>query len=89
MYVKLKKRVSISVGPDETALEPSHLDLYCLQKPITIASGSKRVRSTLSRLNRFITVFMNIYVKLYCFKDKLEDPYADRTYVSDYTTTSV
>ena len=32
------------VAPDETAhYEPSHLDLFCLQKPIIIACGSERV----------------------------------------------
>ena len=28
--------------PDETAHEPSHLDLCCLQKPIIIDRGSER-----------------------------------------------
>ena len=37
--------MSNSVDPDETALnEPSYLDLRCLQNPITIASGSERVK---------------------------------------------
>ena len=43
IYVKLKDRMSNSVDPDETAHEPSHLDLCCLQKPFIIASGSERV----------------------------------------------
>ena len=40
--------MSNSVDPDETAHnEPSHLDLHCLQKPITMACGNERVeRST-------------------------------------------
>ena len=38
--------MSNSLDPDETAhYEPSHLDLRCLQKPITIAYGSERVKS--------------------------------------------
>ena len=37
--------MSNSVDPDETAhYEPSHLDLRCLQKSITIAYGSERVK---------------------------------------------
>ena len=44
LYVKLKDWMSISVYLDETAhLEPSHLDLRCLHKPIIIACGSERV----------------------------------------------
>ena len=38
--------MSNSVDPDETALEPSHLDLCCLQKPIIIACDSERVKVT-------------------------------------------
>ena len=45
LYIKLKDRMSNSIGPDETAYyEPSHLDLCCLQKPIIIACGSERVK---------------------------------------------
>ena len=48
-YVKLKDWMSNSVDPDETAHnEPSHLDLRCLQKPIIIAYGSKRVKHVLA-----------------------------------------
>ena len=37
--------MSNSIDPDETAhYEPSHLDLRCLQTPIIIAYGSKRVK---------------------------------------------
>ena len=44
LYVKLKDWMSISVYLDETAhLEPSHLDLRCLHKPIIIACGSKEL----------------------------------------------
>ena len=44
LYVKSKDRLLNSVGPDETAhYEPSHLDLRCLQKPIIIACGSKKL----------------------------------------------
>ena len=38
---KLKDWMSNSVDPDET----SHLDLYCLQKPIIIACGKERVKA--------------------------------------------
>ena len=35
-----------SIDPDEMAhYEASHLDLCCLQKPIIIAYGSKRVKT--------------------------------------------
>ena len=45
LYIKLKDWTSNSVDPDETAhYEPSHLDLCCLQKPVTIAYGSERVK---------------------------------------------
>ena len=38
--------MSNSIDPDETAhYEPSHLDRYCLQKPIIIACGSERVNT--------------------------------------------
>ena len=38
--------MSNSVDPDDTAhYELSHLDLYCLQKPISIACGSERVKT--------------------------------------------
>ena len=38
--------MSNSVDPDETAHnEPSHLNLRCLQKPITIAYGSEKDKS--------------------------------------------
>ena len=41
--------MSNSVETDETAhIEPSHLDLRCLQKPIIIACGSERVNVFLS-----------------------------------------
>ena len=33
--------MSNSVDPNETAHEPSHLDLRCLQKPIIIVCGMK------------------------------------------------
>ena len=47
LYVKLKDRMSNSIDQDETAhYEPSHLDLYCLQKPIIISCGSERVNVT-------------------------------------------
>ena len=37
--------MSSSVDPDETAHnEPSHLDLYCLQKPIIIAYMAMKER---------------------------------------------
>ena len=44
--------MSNSIDPDETAhYEPSHLDLRCLQKPVTgtciIAYGSERVTAFL------------------------------------------
>ena len=35
--------MSNSINSDETAHEPSHLDLCCLQKPNIIACGSERV----------------------------------------------
>ena len=44
--------MSNSVDPDETAHEPSHLDLCCLQKYIIIACGSERVKRETSCLNR-------------------------------------
>ena len=34
--------MSNSVDPDETAHEPSHLDLCCLQKSIISACGSEK-----------------------------------------------
>ena len=37
-------------------------------------------RSPLSPLLCFITVFLIICISLCCFTDKVEDPYADRTY---------
>ena len=38
--------MSNRVDPDETThYEPSHLNLCCLQKPINIAYGSKRVNA--------------------------------------------
>ena len=43
--------MSNSVDPDETAHdEPSHLGLYCLQKPIIIAYGSERVKNATAML---------------------------------------
>ena len=36
--------MSNSVDPDEMLIEPSHLDLCYLQKPIIIACGSERVK---------------------------------------------
>ena len=39
--------MSNSVDPDETAHEPSHLDLRCFQKPIIIAYGNERVEQVL------------------------------------------
>ena len=44
LYIKLKEWMSNSADPDETAHEPSHLDLCCLQKPIIINCGSERVK---------------------------------------------
>ena len=38
--------MSNSIDPDETAhYEPSHLDLYCLQKSVVIAFGGERVKA--------------------------------------------
>ena len=37
--------MSNNIDPDEMAHnEPSHLDLWCLQKPIIIVYGSERVK---------------------------------------------
>ena len=45
--------MSNSVDPDETAhIEPSHLDLRCLQKPVIIACGSERVKRLGDRLRQ-------------------------------------
>ena len=45
LYVKLKDRMSNSVDPDETAHnEPSHLELRCLQTPISIACAAKKIK---------------------------------------------
>ena len=44
LYVKLKDWMSNSVDPDAMAIELSHFDLCCLQKPIIIACGSERVK---------------------------------------------
>ena len=42
-----------SIDPDETAhYEPSHLNLCCLQKPITMACGSEKVKPSEYRNNR-------------------------------------
>ena len=46
--------MSNSVDPDETTHdESSHLDLRCLQKPIIIAHGSKRVNTFGDIVGRF------------------------------------
>ena len=36
-------------------IEPSHLDLCCLQKPIIIACGSERVKDTSTLVGHFVS----------------------------------
>ena len=54
LYAKLKDWMSNSVDPVGTAHdEPSHLDLRCLQKPIIIDCGSKRVNKKTDRTLKY------------------------------------
>ncbi len=42
---KIIKMLAGSVGPDEmTHCEPPHLDLYCLPKPLQLATGLEGLR---------------------------------------------
>ena len=65
--------MSNSVDPDETAqYEPSHLDLRCLQKPIIIAYGSKRVTATVSSETVVPYIFGHLYSFTPYFSCKFE-----------------
>ena len=59
--------MSNSVDPDETAHEPSRLDLRCLQKSIIIAYSSERV-------NISSLYFKSFYLKLLSSQTKNNGP---------------
>ena len=44
-----------------------------------------RLRSPLSPLLSLIIVFMNMWVSLLCFAVEVDYPYADRTYICNWT----
>ena len=56
--------MSNNVDPDETAHEPSHLDLRCLQKYIIMACGSERDNILCKNSNLIDNLFSNNQAKV-------------------------